>query len=124
MARVICFDIDGFLTIDASTKHEDLTGSYIYRQPRERARFVMLRAYESGWYVLLFTGRREQQRRITEDWLHANGFHYHHLQMDKPYFTFIMDDRVVGISVDEQIDAFEKILDEEEVVEKQRNQRP
>jgi len=111
MARVICFDIDGFLTVDTSTKHNDLTGSYIYREPRPRAREAMLRAYESGWYVLLFTGRREAQRRITEDWLHANGFHYHALEMGKPYFTYIMDDRILGASVDEQLEAFEKILD-------------
>lgn len=110
MAQVICFDIDGFLTVDTSTRHEDLAGSYIYREPRPRAKEVMLKAYEAGWYVLLFTGRREQQRRITEDWLHAHGFHYHHLQMGKPYFTYILDDRVLGATVDEQLDAFERVL--------------
>jgi len=113
MAKVICFDIDGFLTVDSDMKRADLSGSYIYREPRVRAKEVMLRAYEAGWYVLLFTGRREQQRRITEDWLQSHGFPYHHLQMGKPYFTYVMDDRVLGASVNEQLDAFEKVLEEE-----------
>ncbi len=114
MARVICFDIDGFLTEDTGMHRGDLSGSYIYRKPRVRAKEVMNKAYESGWYVLIFTGRREQQRRITEDWLHANGYNYHHLQMGKPYFTHVLDDRNLGASVEEQLDAFEEILDREE----------
>ena len=113
MARVICFDIDGFLTVDISTRTNDLSGSYIYREPRPRAREVMLKAYESGWYVLLYTGRGEQQRRITEDWLYSNGFHYHRLEMGKPFFTYIMDDRILGVSVEEQLSAFEEVLSEE-----------
>jgi hydroxymethylpyrimidine pyrophosphatase-like HAD family hydrolase len=86
MARVICFDIDGVLTEDVDTHHDDLPGTYVYRRPSAEAREVMRRAYAQGWTVLLFTGRREAQRRITEDWLGQNGFHWHFLRMDKPYY--------------------------------------
>ena len=110
MARVICFDIDGVLTEDTDTSHEDLAGSYTYRKPRHRAIDLCLRAYEAGWYVLLYTGRRESQRRLTEDWLHERGIHYHALMMGKPYFSYVIDDRVLGVSVDQQLDEFEKFL--------------
>lgn len=111
MADVLCFDIDGVLTEEDSTNHADLAGSYIYRRPRVRARALCLRAYDAGLTVILFTGRREAQRRITEDWLHAHGFHYHFLFMGKPYFTWIVDDRVLGVTVDQQLDALENALD-------------
>jgi len=111
MAKVICFDIDGVLTVEANAKHDDLAGSYIYRRPNDRALEVIMKAYDAGWYVLLFTGRREAQRRITEDWLHAHKFHYHALVMGKPYFTYVIDDRILGATVDDQLDAFEKIID-------------
>lgn len=112
MANVICFDIDGVLTEDIDTKQEDLCGTYIYRRPRARARDLILKAMQAGWYVLLFTGRREAQRRITEDWLHAHGFHYHALEMGKPYYSYVIDDRLLGISVDEQLNVFEAKVDE------------
>lgn len=110
MARVLCFDIDGVLTEEADTNHEDLAGTYVYRRPSKRARELVLRAYDSGWYVVLYTGRREAHRRITEDWLYAHGFHYHALFMGKPYFTYLVDDRVIGISVKKQLDAVEHLL--------------
>lgn len=97
MAKVICYDIDGVCTVDTDTKHDDLAGSYIYRKPNHEVRHQMMRAYDQGWTVILFTGRREAQRRITEDWLHAHQFWYHFLFMGKPYFTYIIDDRARSV---------------------------
>ena len=114
MAEVICFDIDGVLTEEAGVNHRDLAGSYIYQKPRRRAKELCLRCYDAGLTVILFTGRREAQRRITEDWLHAHGFHYHYLFMGKPYFTWVIDDRVMGATVDQQLGALEGYLDEGE----------
>ena len=114
MAQVVCFDIDGVLTEDSVTHHQDLAGSYIYRQPRLRARDLSMRAYEAGFYVLLFTGRRENQRRITEDWLSSHGFHYHALQMGKPYYTWIIEDRLLGVSVDGQLDCLAEEIEKRE----------
>lgn len=111
MAKVVCLDIDGVLTEEASTNHSDLAGTYIYRRPNLKARSVMVKAYAAGFTVILYTGRREAQRRITEDWLYSHGFHYHYLFMDKPYYNYVLDDRICGVTVDQQIEAFEKILE-------------
>lgn len=111
MAKIICFDIDGVLTVEADTNHADLAGSYIYRSPNKRAKQLCLKAYDSGLTVVLFTGRREAHRRITEDWLSSHGFHYHYLLMCKPYYSWIIEDRVLGVTVDEQLDLLEKLID-------------
>jgi uncharacterized HAD superfamily protein len=108
MAKVVCFDIDGVLTKETDTNHQDLAGSYIYRSPNPVAKETMRKAYDAGFTVILHTGRREAHRRITEDWLHAHGFHFHFLFMGKPYFTKVIDDRVCGVTVDQQLEAFEK----------------
>lgn len=113
MANVIAIDIDGVLTEETDTHHEDLSGTYQYRSPRQRAKDVIMAAFREGWVVQLFTGRREAQRRITEDWLHANGFHFHFLTMGKPYFRFMIDDRILGATVEQQFQAFEALLDAE-----------
>lgn len=115
MAKVVCFDIDGVLTEEDKTDHNNLAGSYIARSPRPRAKELMQRAYESGWYVCLFTGRRTAQRRMTEDWLFSHGFHYHALFMDKPYYTVFLEDRVAGVTVEEQFDAFEGMLNDKAI---------
>lgn len=123
MANVICFDIDGVLTEEADTKHADLAGTYIYRSPNYRARDLMARAYSAGYYVLLYTGRREAHRRLTEDWLHSHGFHYHRLEMGKPYFSYFIDDRILGASVDDQLDALAEMIRDAEAEQAGREER-
>ena len=34
--------------------------------------------------ITFFTARREEHRKVTEDWLNINGFKYHQLLMNKP----------------------------------------
>lgn len=93
MAKVICFDIDGVLTNESDSHHEDMPGTYVYRTPNFKAREVMAQSMEKGWTVILYTGRKEEQRRLTENWLALHGFHYHFLFMNKPYYSIIIDDR-------------------------------
>lgn len=106
MAKVLCYDIDGVLTIESHTVQQDLPGTYIYRSPNPLARRQIYRAIRCGFTVILFTGRRENQRRITEDWLAAHNFQYHYLLMGKPYFNYIVDDRARTIA------QIEDLLDE------------
>ena len=40
--------------------------------------------YSQGHYITFFTSRVEEHRKITEEWLHKNGFKYHALLMGKP----------------------------------------
>jgi len=110
MAQVVCFDLDGVLSLDSKTNHSDLSGTYAGRIPNDKARSLMKKAYMAGYTVIVFTGRREINRRITEDWLALNDFHYHFLLMGKPYYTVFIDDRVAGASVDQQLDALDSII--------------
>ena len=93
MAKVLCFDIDGVITEDADTDHQDLSGTYATRTLNVKAKEIISKAVEKGWTVTLFTGRKEGSRRLTENWLYAHGIEYHYLFMDKPYFTYFIDDR-------------------------------
>jgi hypothetical protein len=93
VAKVLCFDVDGVVTIESHTDHRDLAGTYVYRSPNPITKKLMQQAYDQGWTVVLYTGRREGQRRITENWLYEHGFHYHFLIMEKPYYTYFVDDR-------------------------------
>jgi len=93
MAKVICFDIDGVLTLDSDTDHQDLAGTYATRKVNKRVKDLISKAVASGWTITLFTGRKEGSRRLTENWLYSNGIEYHFLFMDKPYFMYFVDDR-------------------------------
>ena len=93
MAKVLCFDIDGILTKDADTDHQDLSGVYATRILNTEVKELISKAVASGWTTTLFTGRKEGSRRLTENWLYAHGVEYHYLFMDKPYFTYMIDDR-------------------------------
>lgn len=93
MARVLCFDIDGILTVDTACEQSDLAGTWTYRQPNQANMDLVRMAYQQGWYVLLYTGRRESFRGTTEEWLSLHKVPYHHLLMGKPYFTYVVDDR-------------------------------
>ena len=93
MADVICFDIDGVLTLDSDSDHGDMSWTYANRRGNEEAKKLIAEAVECGWTVTLYTGRKEGHRRLTENWLFANGIDYHFLFMDKPYFTYFVDDR-------------------------------
>jgi hypothetical protein len=108
VAKIIAFDLDGTLTVGSATDHEDRTGTYAFRRPDFGMRDRMRRSYESGWTVVIFTGRPEGDRPLTENWLYANNFLYHYLFMGKIYYSYLIDDRA-RTSAD--IDA---ILDQEE----------
>lgn len=114
MAKVVAFDLDGVLSEDVDTDHDDLSGTYIYRRPRASARETMKKALASGCTIVIYTGRGENHRRLTEDWLAANGFHYHYLFMCKPYYSRFVDDRIPGISVEDQLRALSEWIDDVE----------
>jgi hypothetical protein len=98
MAEVIAFDIDGVLTVEDSSNYEDMAGSYAYRTPNKENIALVNEAVSKGWCVVLFTGRHEGYRKLTENWLFAHGVNYHFLIMDKPYFKYIVDDRARNVS--------------------------
>jgi hypothetical protein len=101
--KVIAFDLDGVLTLPQNINHADPAGSYVYAQPNYQTKQIMLDAMEAGWVVVIYTGRREEQRKLTENWLYSNGFQYHYLIMGKAYYTYIVDDRACSLEQISQI---------------------
>lgn len=106
MADVIAFDIDGIITEGANSDYDDMAGCYAHRRPNREVIALVNKAVEKGWCVILFTGRREEHRALTRNWLFAHGVNYHFLFMEKPYFKYIVDDRARSISeIKEVIDG-------------------
>lgn len=97
--RIVEFDIDGTLTTSAGIESRDKVGSYVYRRPNERMCALVRHAYAAGWTVVIHTGRREEQRRVTESWLAQHDVPYHFLLMGKPPCTYRIDD--VNIAANE-----------------------
>ena len=87
---------------DRMDEHEKLNNL------NKRVKDLIARAVREGWTVTLFTGRKEGSRRLTENWLYANGIEYHYLFMDKPYFKYFVDDR------NRSIEEIEEIVDNAE----------
>ncbi len=86
---IVAFDIDGVL---ADTKGEGID-AYADALPRPEAIALIKEFRDAGDVVILWTGRRESRRRITEDWLDLNGVDYDFLFMGKPRFDFFIDDK-------------------------------
>ena len=107
IAKIIEFDIDGILTVETEFDPEDPPGTYIYRSPNIPNIDLLKKAHSLGWTVVLHTGRREEQRRITESWLSQHKIPYHFLFMGKPLCKYRIDD--VNITPDD----FNKLLENE-----------
>lgn len=90
---IIAFDIDGVCTEDFSTHWNDPAGSYTYRKASERTKTVMDQLMKQGHTVIVYTGRDEIWRPMTERWLRMNGFRYHFLFFGKLPFSLLVDDR-------------------------------
>jgi hypothetical protein len=93
MADIIAFDLDGIIAVEAHAPDKVRADSYATRTINHHVKALMETAFENGWTVYIYTGRREEERKLTENWLYAHGVKYHLLLMDKPYYTFIVDDR-------------------------------
>ena len=100
-AKVLAFDLDGICSNETET--DLLPGSWTCRSPNDRVRQLMYRARNAGYTVVVYTGRGEIYRRITEDWLQINGFPYHFLVMGKAYYTYLVDDRARTVAEVEDI---------------------
>ncbi len=89
--KVYRIDIDGVLT-------NEVEGSdYVNRTPNidniNKVNFL----YKSGAEVILWTHRSEADRSVTEDWLEKNNVKYTDLELDKPRYDWIVDDRCISL---------------------------
>jgi hypothetical protein len=98
--KTICFDIDGVLC-------NQVEGNYQQAQPNRAMIALLNRLYDRGERIVLHTsrfmgraqGNREEVERIgrefTERQLAGWGVRYHELQMGKPRYDYVIDDRAV-----------------------------
>jgi len=83
----ICFDLDGTLCNELPTFEKSMA------IPLPGAvRFVNIR-YETGDFVMIYTGRGWAEYPMTKKWLDDNGFKYHVLLCGKPIYDELYDDR-------------------------------
>lgn len=103
-AKIVEFDIDGTLTEPHELHHDDKAGSYIYAKPNQSMIKLVREAFNAGWTITMHTGRRWEQKRLTESWLAQHNIPYHFLIMGKHPCTYRIDD--VNISAT----GFRKVL--------------
>ncbi len=74
-------DIDGTICDDIPNEQpEKMKTAKLYPDALK----TLNKWYSQGHYITFFTSRVEEHRKITEEWLHKNGFKYHALLMGKP----------------------------------------
>ena len=74
-------DIDGTICDDIPNEEpERMLTAAVYPDALE----TLNKWYDLGHYITFFTSRVEEHRKVTEQWLDANGFKYHGLLMGKP----------------------------------------
>ena len=74
-------DIDGTICDDIPNEQpEKMKTAKLYPDALK----TLNKWYSQGHYITFLTSRVEEHRKITEEWLHKNGFKYHALLMGKP----------------------------------------
>ena len=109
--------MDGTLTIDNDWNVRTGTECYRRRKPDLHAIDLVKGAVEKDWTVIIRTGRKEEHRALTVEWLAANQVPYHFLFMNKPLCTYRIDD----VNITKQ--AFRNVLLEKSV-EKTEKENP
>lgn len=74
-------DIDGTVGDDINNEDSHL---YPFAEAFKGAAARIKEWYDAGDFIVFFTAREEKDRQVTENWLRAKGFVYHHLLMGKP----------------------------------------
>lgn len=107
---VICFDIDGVLC-------EQVESDYANARPHREMIELVNRLYDEGCRILLHTSRfmgrtggdvREVYRigyDLTREQLAGWGLRYHELQMGKPRYDVVIDDRSLFYEHDSRLMA-------------------
>lgn len=74
-------DIDGTITDDIPNEEPERMVTCL---PYPGSIEIINGWYEGGDIITFFTSRTEEHRKVTEDWLTANGYKYSGLLMGKP----------------------------------------
>ena len=91
MKKIIAIDIDGVITL------EDLGAEFDKAVPNPEAIRLINRLYDEGNTIVLWTARGVFRHKdvwsITKQQLHSWGVKYHILNIDKPTYHVIIDDK-------------------------------
>lgn len=74
-------DIDGTICDDIPNEEPERMATCL---PYPDALKIINKWYEEGHVITFFTSRTEEQRTVTENWLHKNNFKYHGIVFGKP----------------------------------------
>lgn len=79
--KVRLIDIDGTVSEDIPNEESHrFAKAYVLKGAIEKVNAF----YDAGDYIVFFTARLEEHRKVTEEWLQSKGFKYHSLLMGKP----------------------------------------
>ena len=91
MKKIIAIDIDGVITL------EDLGADFDRAVPNPEAIRLINKLYDEGNTIVLWTARGKFRHKdvwsITKHQLHNWGVKYHILNIDKPSYDVIIDDK-------------------------------
>jgi len=91
MKKIIAIDIDGVITL------EDLGAEFDKAVPNPEAIRLINKLYDEGNTIVLWTARGKFRHKdvwnITKQQLHRWGVKYHILNIDKPTYDVIIDDK-------------------------------
>lgn len=90
--KLICVDVDGFLTLDVWYPGDPAP------RPNQPIIDYVNRLYDEQAHVLIWTARRDESYAETKGWLITNGVKYHGINMnEKPPADVYLDDHCLNI---------------------------
>jgi len=98
---IVCFDLDKTIT----TKVDGWsTNDYLKAEPNHRTIRLMRRCKENGHKVIIYTSRHSHEDRVvTANWLAMYGVPYDAINFDKPFYDFVVDDKMKDIEELEEL---------------------
>lgn len=97
MGKVIAIDLDGVLCEEGKWDIK----SMVTRKPLVENIKKINRLYDEGNIIVIWTGRREEDRIPTEAWLKLNRVKYHYLVMQKPYYELIIEEKKKLLAIED-----------------------
>lgn len=93
MSKPVYVDIDGTMTMECEGFGEKI---YRSRTPRQDIIDAVNKLYDDGKFIVVWTSRFEEDRKVTMRWLKENRIKYHKLVMDKPQYDLLIDDKAIS----------------------------
>jgi len=97
--QIIAVDLDGTLC-ESYDWHDWIERAPVYwvdkmkgLKPIQKTIDYCNKLYDEGHEIYIFTARDDVYTPVTIDWLKRNGVKYHWIQMKKPFYHLLIDDR-------------------------------